>query len=187
MGEALLRHHLQAHDAPLPVSSAGILGWNSAGATEHTLTALVERGVPLDGHVSRKIDAAIIDEAGLLVTMTNDHVDAIRLRRPEAAARTFVLGQIVRLGERHENEVGPRERSVAEWLDAIDARRGTRPRALPRDEIRDPLGEPLPAYQELAAQLDDLTARLARLLVGANPQAAASPSERVGQDGARHN
>ena len=167
MGEALLRHHLRAYDIELPVSSAGILGWNSAGATDHTLTALAERGVLLDGHVSRKIDPGMIVAAGLVITMTNDHADAVRLRRPDAAGRTFVFGQLLRLAERHVDESGPDAAlPLAEWLPAVDARRDARRRALPRDEIRDPLGEPLAAYRELAAQLDDLTSRLARLLAG---------------------
>jgi hypothetical protein len=94
--------------------------------------------------------------------MTNDHADAVSNHHPEAKARTFVLGQLVRLGER----VGPRgERSLYEWVAAVDALRDPRRRrALPADEIRDPLGEPLAAYQELAVQLDDLTARLAKLI-----------------------
>jgi protein-tyrosine phosphatase len=191
MAEALLRHHLHAAELPLPVSSAGILGWNSSGATDHTLTALAERGVALDGHVSRRINFDLIDEAALVLTMTNDHADAVRLRHPEAAARTFVLGQLVRLAERYENEHGPRDdQPFSEWLAEVDALRDTRRRALPRDEIRDPLGEPLPAYQDLAAQLDDLTARLARLITGFadrpepnDAQPAVGAGITVGQDG----
>jgi protein-tyrosine phosphatase len=142
MAEALLRHHLEAAD--------------------HTLTALAERGVVLEGHVSRRMNAGLIAPASLVLAMTNDHADAVHNHHPEAAPRTFVLGQLVRLGER----VGPRaERSLGEWVAAVDGLRDPRRRrALPADEIRDPLGEPLAAYQELATLLDDLTARLARLI-----------------------
>jgi protein-tyrosine-phosphatase len=186
MAEGFLRHHLALQALTLPVSSAGILGWNSAGATDHTLTALREHGVALDGHISRKIDRSIIDSATLIVTMTNDHADAVRLRSPEAAPRTFVLGQIVRLGEKHEAEDGPSGgQPLPVWLEAVDGRRDARRRALTRDEIRDPLGEPLPAYQELAVQLDDLTARLTRLLGGTvNSEARITTGAVVGQDGA---
>ncbi len=162
MAEALLRHHLRASGLALAVSSAGTLGWNSAGPTDHTLTALAERGVPLDGHVSRRMNRDLIAPVSLVITMTNDHADAVANHYGDAIGSTFVLGQLVRLGERH----GPREGStLPEWVTAVDALRDPRRRrALPNDEIRDPLGEPLPAYQALAVQLDDLTARLARLL-----------------------
>jgi protein-tyrosine phosphatase len=164
MAEALLRHHLSATELPLPVSSAGTLGWNSAGATDHTITALEERGVSLSGHISRRMNAALISESSLVLAMTNDHADAVRNHYSEAPPRTFVLGQLVRLGERH----GPRgDQDFHQWVHEVDQLRDpARRRALPRDEIRDPLGEPLEAYQLLAAQLDDLTSRLARLIAG---------------------
>jgi protein-tyrosine phosphatase len=165
MAEALLRHHLARVGLPAVVASAGTLGWNSAGPTDHTLTALSERGVELQGHISRRMNAGLLAPASLIIAMTNDHMDAVLNHHRESAARTFVLGQLVRLGERH----GPRgSESLPEWLDGVDQLRSQRRRALPSDEIRDPLGEPLDAYQLLAAQLDDLTARLARLLAGTN-------------------
>ncbi len=186
MAEALLRHHLSAAGLALSVHSAGTLGWNSAGPTDHTLTALTERGVELDGHISRRMNAQLIAPAQLIITMTNDHMDAVRNHHEPAAARTFVLGQLVRLAEKH----GPRDdRSLGEWVAALDEFRAVpRRRARPQEEIRDPLGEPLEAYQELAAQLEDLTIRLVRRL-GA-PQYAGSDSgvgmsglAPVGQDG----
>jgi protein-tyrosine phosphatase len=184
MAEALLRHHLHATDLALPVTSAGTLGWNSAGATDHTVTALLERGVSLQGHISRRMNAELISAASLVVTMTNDHADAVRNHYAPAAPRTFVLGQLVRLGERR----GPRgDLDFDRWLAEIDDLRDpARRRALPRDEIRDPLGEPLEAYQLLAEQLDDLTRRLASLITG--PKSADLPtgmaaSSAVGQDG----
>jgi protein-tyrosine phosphatase len=183
MAEALLRHHLEAADVTIPVSSAGTIGWNSSGPTDHTLTALAERGVVLEGHISRRMNAGLIAPASLVLAMTNDHADAVRNHHPEAAPRTFVLGQLVRLGER----VGPRgERSLEEWVTAVDGLRDVRRRrALPADEIRDPLGEPLDAYQELAALLDDLTARLAGLIADGDDGTGAARPAAISQDGGR--
>ncbi len=181
MAEALLRHHLSAADFTVPVSSAGTIGWNSSGPTDHTLTALAERGVVLEGHVSRRISADLIAPSWLVLAMTNDHADAVTNHHPEAAARTFVLGQLVRLGER---EGSRGDRSVHEWLAAVDGLRDPRRRrALPADEIRDPLGEPLEAYQELALQLDDLTARLARLIAGSDSGTGLTTPAAISQDG----
>lgn len=183
MAEALLRHHLEAADFQIPVSSAGTIGWNSSGPTDHTLTALAERGVVLEGHISRRMNASLIAPASLVLAMTNDHADAVRNHHPEAAPRTFVLGQLVRLGER----VGPRgERSLEEWVRAVDGLRDPRRRrSLPADEIRDPLGEPLDAYQDLAALLDDLTARLARLIADGDDGTGAARPAAISQDGGR--
>jgi protein-tyrosine phosphatase len=168
MAEALLRHHLEAAGLALPVSSAGTLGWNSAGATDHTITALQERGVSLDGHISRRMNRDLIAPVSLVITMTNDHADAVANHYADAVSRTFVLGQLVRLGERLGGRGGL---SIEQWVAGVDELRDSRRRrALPGDEIRDPLGEPLPAYQALAVQLDDLTSRLARLLAAPLPQ-----------------
>ncbi len=181
MAEALLRHHLEAADFAMPVSSAGTIGWNSSGPTDHTLTALAERGVVLEGHVSRRMSAALIAPAAIVLAMTNDHADAVANHHPEAAPQTFVLGQLVRLGER----VGARgERPLDEWVTAVDGLRNPRRRrALPSDEIRDPLGEPLEAYQELAVRLDDLTARLAALIAGGNGDPGLTAHASISQDG----
>ncbi len=177
MAEALLRHHFSAVGLPAIVASAGTLGWNSSGPTDHTLTALSERGVQLEGHISRRMNAALLAPAVLIVAMTNDHMDAVRNHHEPAASRTFVLGQLVRLGEKR----GPRgSESIDEWLAGVDQLRAARRRALPSDEIRDPLGEPLEAYQLLAAQLDGLTARLARLLVGPDSTDSGSGRTAVG-------
>jgi protein-tyrosine phosphatase len=181
MAEALLRHHLEAAGLPVPVSSAGTIGWNSSGPTDHTLTALAERGVVLDGHISRRMSAAIIEPAWLVLTMTNDHADAVRNHHPDAAPRTFVVGQLLRLAER----LGPRgERTAQEWLAAVDELRDPkRRRALPQDEIRDPLGEPLEAYQALAIQLDDLTLRLAALIAEGVSDTGLTAAAAISQDG----
>jgi protein-tyrosine phosphatase len=163
MAEALLRHHLALVGLSARVASMGTLGWNSSGPTDHTLTALSERGVLLEGHISRRMNSGLLAPASLIIAMTNDHMDGVRNHHPESVHRTFVLGQLVKLGEKH----GPRgSESIDEWVAGVDQLRIRRRRALPTEEIRDPLGEPLEAYQLLAAQLDDLTARLARLLVG---------------------
>jgi protein-tyrosine-phosphatase len=181
MAEALLRHHLQAAGLPVPVSSAGTIGWNSSGPTDHTLTALAERGIVLEGHVSRRMNAAIIEPAWLVLTMTNDHADAVRNHHADAAERTFVIGQLVRLAER----LGPRgDRTAQQWLAEVDGLRDPRRRrALPQDEIRDPLGEPIEAYQSLALQLDDLTARLAKLITDGDSDTGLTAPAAISQDG----
>ena len=181
MAEALLRHHLALVGLPATVASMGTLGWNSSGPTDHTLTALSERGVILESHISRRMNAGLLAPASLVIAMTNDHMDGVRNHHAPSLHRTFVLGQLVRLGERH----GARgSESIDEWVASVDALRIRRRRALPNEEIRDPLGEPLEAYQLLAAQLDDLTARLARLLAGSVSGSGRTAVGVISEDGA---
>ncbi len=162
MAQALLEHHLRERGLGISVSSAGILGWNEGPAVDEAVAALADRGIQLDGHVSRRIDAEQIRAADLVLTMTSDHAEAVRLRAPDVPERVFVLGEFLRLAER----VGPRDDApLPEWVRRVDAERpAQRRRASPGDEIPDPLGEPAEVYRILAVRLDETTRRIATLL-----------------------
>lgn len=161
MAEALLRHHLAAAGHDLPVASAGTLGWNDAPATPHVHDVLDELGVALDGHTSRKITRTMVDDATLIVPMTRVHAWAIAAHDPDAAARTFLLDELVRLGR----EVGPRGGEMLEaWLTELDARRPPDRLARASEEVADPAGEPLDVYRATAARLDRAVRRLVPLL-----------------------
>jgi protein-tyrosine phosphatase len=162
MTQALLERHLRERGLDIPVSSAGILGWNEGPAVDEAVAALAERGIELNGHVSRRIDGDLIREAELVLTMTSDHAEAVRLRAPDVPERVFVLGEFVRLAE----SVGSRgEQMLADWVRQVDAQRpAARRRAAPKDEIPDPLGEPAEVYRILAVRLDEAARRIAALL-----------------------
>jgi len=162
MAQALLEHHLRERGLGIAVSSAGILGWNEGPAVDEAVSALAERGITLNGHTSRRIDGDLIRDAELVLTMTSDHADAVRLRAPDVPERVFVLGEFVRLAE----HVGSRgEASLSDWVLRVDGERpAERRRAAPKDEIPDPLGEPAEVYRVLAARLDETARRIALLL-----------------------
>src|SRR5687767_2592353 len=100
MAEALLRHHLEQAGHEIDVVSAGTLGWNGKPPTPHVLTVLEERGLTLAGHASRKLTRDLLDDADLVVAMTRTHAWAVAAYDQEAAARTFLIDEIVRLGEK---------------------------------------------------------------------------------------
>jgi protein-tyrosine phosphatase len=78
MTQALLQRHLRERGLDIPVSSAGILGWNEGPAVDEAVAALADRGIELNGHVSRRIDGDLIRDADLVLTMTSDHAEAVR-------------------------------------------------------------------------------------------------------------
>ena len=166
MAEALLRHHLDRNavdrGAPgIEVQSAGTLGWNGAPATPHVLEVLAERGVALVGHVSRKITRQQVDDASLIIPMTRIHAWSIAAQDPEAAARTFLLDELVRLG----SQVGPRGGEMLDaWLAELDALRPPDRLARASEEVVDPAGESIDVYRTTAARLDRAVQRLMRLL-----------------------
>ncbi len=166
MAEALLRHHLAAGGerhglGDLAVASAGTLGWNGAPATPHVHEVLAELGVVLDGHTSRKLTRAMVDEASLIVPMTRMHAWAIAAHDPEAASRTFLLDELVRLGA----QVGSRGGEMLEaWLTELDAARPPDRLCRASEEVADPAGESLEVYRATAARLDRAVRRAVELL-----------------------
>lgn len=161
MAEALLRHHLDRNDIALEVQSAGTLGWNEAPATPHVLEVLAERGVELVGHVSHKITREQVEDASLIIAMTRIHAWSIAAYDPDAAARTFLLDELVRLG----TQIGPRGGEMLDaWLAELDAARPPDRLARASEEVVDPAGESIEVYRATAARLDRAVQRLMRLL-----------------------
>ena len=66
MGEALLRHSLTAAGADHPVASAGTHAMDGGPATGHGIEVLGDRGIDLTGHLSRHLNAEIVDGADLI-------------------------------------------------------------------------------------------------------------------------
>ena len=113
--------------------------------------------------------AAVTSGADLVIGMAREHVAEALAFGSEIWGRAFTLKEIVRLGE----EQGRRESGEAleQWLARLHETRlesGRRPTDLfapsADDDVADPIGGPRRSYQRTAEELDDLTARLARLL-----------------------
>ncbi len=164
MGEALLRAHLSARGLDARVHSAGTMHWGGP-ATDHTVEVLRERGLDAREHLSRPLSRDLVAGADLVLGMTRNHVWAVANHDPDAWDRTFLVGELVRLGER----VGAREpgEPVRAWVERVA---GTRPGGgavgTAVDEIADPVGEPIDVYRDTAARLDAQLAGLAALLAG---------------------
>ncbi len=165
MAMALLGHHLAERGVEARVHSAGTLGWGGP-ATANSVAVMAERGLDLSGHESRRIDAGLVVGADLVLGMTRDHVTGVLIHDPTAVDRTFVIGEVVRLG----TQVGARRvgQAARHWTDAVAAGRpGGRRSGRVGDEIADPVGEPLDVYRRTADRLDELTSVLAALLAPA--------------------
>jgi protein-tyrosine phosphatase len=170
MAMGLLAHHLEQRGMDARVHSAGTIGWGGP-ATSHAVEILAERGIDLSDHESRRLTPAFVTEADLVLGMTRDHVTGSLNHDPGARERSFVMGEVVRLGRK----VGPRrpDQSVRDWCAQVAALRlPNRPPGIGSDEIADPVGEGMSVYQRTADQLDRLCRELAALLIpdGAAPE-----------------
>jgi len=163
MAAVLLARHLEDAGVKARVSSAGLL-FDGKPVTDHGLAVMADRGIDTSGHRSRRLTGELVDTADLVLGMARSHVQEAVALVPGALRRTFTLKEIVRRGE---ESGGP---AAGEPLDAWLARLGSgrRPSDLlgesDADDVADPIGGPRRGYQRTADELDDLTARLARLL-----------------------
>jgi protein-tyrosine phosphatase len=166
MAAALLGRRLDDASVKATVSSAGLLS-DGRPVTDHGLAVMANRGIDTSGHRSRRLSPGLVEEADLVIGMARSHVREAVALVPGAMGRAFTLKEIVRRGE----ERGGRapEEPLEGWLARLHE--GRRPADLlgdtDADDIADPIGGPRRAYERTAEELDDLTARLARLLSGA--------------------
>src|SRR3954447_21619105 len=136
-----------------------------------------ERGLDLDTHRSRALSGALLDDADLVLGMTRQHVWSVANYAPDAVARAFLVGELVRLG----TAAGPRraDEPLRAWATRVAALRvDARVPGQPQDEVADPAGESLDVYRATAARLDAYLARLVTLLVprfGVAADASARP------------
>ena len=170
MAMALLAHHLGERGAEARVTSSGTIGWGGP-ATDKAVQVLAERGIDLTDHTSRRISSDQVRRADLVLGMTRDHVGGVLTHDTDAAHRTFVIGELVRLAR----DAGPRlpDQHVRHWsLDVAGRRRPGRTPGKLVDEIADPVGESIEVYRSTADRLEALSLAIAELLVPEPGQAA---------------
>jgi len=164
MAAAILRQRLAEQGVDARVTSAGTRAW-SRGATDDAVAVMREHGLEISAHENRQLTRELVEKADLVLGMTRDHVSIANARSPDARRRTFLVGELARLGA----DVGARRDAepVSTWVERAAA---ARPHRLPlgraMDEIADPAGQPIDVYRRTAAELDDRLTEIAGLLAG---------------------
>jgi protein-tyrosine phosphatase len=184
MAQAVLRSGLDARLAPaaarrLRVASAGVRAPQDAPLERNTLRALAERGIPLDGFSSRRLQLSMVESAGLVLTASRSQRLVVGQELPEAYGRTYTLREFADLLQ----EVDPAElpadpvRRAARVVELAREIRGVRD-PLPADtiDIDDPIGQRLPAFRRcLDSVLAAVSPVVQVLAPDAAPDAATAP------------
>ncbi|MFF5174963.1 phosphotyrosine protein phosphatase [Micromonospora sp. NPDC000089] len=162
-------------DALLHSHSAGTGGWH-AGEEMNPPAArqVLARGGDVTGFAARKLRSDLIDAADLVLTATADQQEYVVALRPDAAARTFVLGEFGRLlGALDTGALPPAEptpgavhaRGVA-LVAAVDAaRQGAGP--LHSDDLDDPWGRGDQCFSRVADEIEETVHPLTATLLPA--------------------
>jgi protein-tyrosine-phosphatase len=159
MAEGFLRMALveQLGDRAPTVSSAGTAGWDGSAAMEESVRSARERGADIRAHVARRLEANMIEQADLILCMAADHRDSILRGWPAVSDKIFTIKELVRLLEAAPAG-GPIGDRIAVAAEARNGARGV------DEDVRDPLGDPIDGYRQVADELYDLSGRLAAAL-----------------------
>jgi protein-tyrosine phosphatase len=157
--------------------SAGTGGWHEGEEMNPPAARQVRaRKGSAEGFAARKLRGDFIDEADLILTATADQFDYVVALRPDAADRTFVLGEFGRLlsavdrdalpsaspsGEVKPDDVFGRGTAIVE---AVARLRGSGA-SQPGDDLDDPWGRGDQTFQRIGDEIEDTTVPLAKLLL----------------------
>jgi tRNA threonylcarbamoyl adenosine modification protein (Sua5/YciO/YrdC/YwlC family) len=90
MAEGLMRKMLGANSG-WEISSAGICAADGAPVSRNAAAVLQEKGIDISAHRARHLSSEMIEEADLLIAMTQGHCNAIRTIAPEIDGKVFLL------------------------------------------------------------------------------------------------
>ena len=162
MAEAFLRQRLSQRGVDAHVHSAG-LRFNDEPASAEGVEVLAERGIDLSGHRSRVMNAALVSNADLVITMAKEHLLEAVLAAPDAWPRTFALKEFIRRAEKAGRRA-PGE-TFEGWLARVNAgrERGDLLALSSDDDVADPIGLDRTAYEQTADEISGLIDRVADL------------------------
>jgi protein-tyrosine phosphatase len=146
------------------VHSVGTGGWHvGEGMDPGAARQVLARGGHVDGFRARQLRGEHLDSADLILTATAEQVEFVRELRPDAAERTFVVGEFGRLMTAMPDTADVYERGVA-MVAAADQLRRSRS-GQPSDELDDPWGRSDGVFAKVADQIEATVIPLARALL----------------------
>jgi protein-tyrosine phosphatase len=166
-----LRDRLGDDPSELYVShGAGTGSWHVGEAMNPPAARqLTARGADPSGFAARTLSAKLIDESDLVLCATGGQVERVLELRPDAAGKTFVLGEFGRLLAEVDlsalpspgSERGP---ALVAGVDALRLYLGGRRASLAVDDLDDPWGGPDDEFARTADQIEATVIPLAAAL-----------------------
>jgi len=163
IAEAVFKAQLPQRDRLAEVRSAGFLVAGQQSPPE--VAAVLSRwGVSPSTHISRKVARSDLAQADLVLCMERSHVREAVVLDPPVWPRTFTLKELVRRGLTAAPRA--REESLDAWLARIHSERDRSDLlgASSIDDIADPYGKKIAAYEATLTELVGLVGRLLQLI-----------------------
>ena len=162
MAELLFNHHARQQGLEIKAHSSGTNAISGNSATDLAVDVLADRGIDLKDHRAQQLTSDQIVDSQIVIAMTRQHEAAIAKEDQLARSRTFLTGEISRIG----SQIRPlKSQNLTDWLQVLnEARGGHMTTGRLRDEIADPWGQPRDVYEQTAKRLEGHIIHLVRLL-----------------------
>jgi protein-tyrosine-phosphatase len=162
-------------ELPVTIESFGTLDLGGAAPLREAVELAGACGLDVSGHVTRCVSTASLAPVDLVVGFEAAHVRQAVVDAGAERDRAFTMREVVRLLEddalsRPQDDVATGAREAVRAAAALRAATGTGHRA--GDETPDPLGASARVYRDTAAEVRDLSLRLARALFGVDETAS---------------
>jgi protein-tyrosine phosphatase len=95
MAEAMLKEKLKGLDLDIRVMSAGTAVFREDTASRHAIKVMGERGIDLSGHRSKPVNERVLEQADLILTMTQNHKRTVLDIAPHLKGKVFTLKEYV--------------------------------------------------------------------------------------------
>lgn len=146
-------------ELPVDITSAGFLGAGHRADVDMSHVA-AKRGLDLSDHVSRQLDASMLDDSDLVVAMTGAHVVDLVGLAPDATRRILTLRELGAAADsiRPSGWDGP---ALREWADG-PTRRPIHDLLDGTHDTADPMGRSMRRYRSAADEIEALVASFFR-------------------------
>jgi len=129
MAAALLRRLLEKRPHDWVIESCGVLGHDGAVAEVEARDTMVHMGLDIAEHQARSLNDDLAARAALIITLDRGTALVVRARFPDAAARTYSLGE---LAGRARDIPDPFRMQIGAWMTYAREIEGMLQAALPR-------------------------------------------------------
>lgn len=169
LAEFFLRAAIRESTQGWSIASAGTQARDGVPMHELATELLAERGIDSDWWSSQRLTGSLVATADLVLTAELSHRSEVVTLDPRALRKTFTLLQFARLSEQVEPvpALGGRPRGPELLARATAARSELQPNPRELDEIGDPMGQGMHAFQDCAATITAAIAEITRPLTAA--------------------
>lgn len=91
MGEGILKYLSKKYNIAIEAKSAGIFALDGDRASDNAILALNNIGIDISNHISKQLHEGMIEEADIVLTMTDDQKNKINRRFSKSHKKVYSL------------------------------------------------------------------------------------------------